>query len=165
MWPKTRYGRASSVLLHDLGENTCLVRLWRSNKKTLRMHLAQLPRAEQGLSAQWVAGGVTVRRLLTKALSPTELSWDGLCQTPVITTHIWDSFWKWPWENKKNVFLPVNEAPLERPRPSPFLRSMSLEFGNSLECWAPAGEQSCRISQPRVPGIGKQTLWGKGRML
>lgn len=64
----------------------------------------------------------------------------------------------------KNVFLPVYEAPLERPHPSPFLRSMSLELGNSLECWAPAGEQSCRVSQSRDPGMWKETFEGRGRM-
>lgn len=81
-----------------------------------------------------------------------------VCVRPLSLPLIAEVLLKMGMGNKKNVFLPVNEAPLERPHCSPFLRSMSLEFGNSLECWAPAGEQSCRISQPGVPGLGEETL-------
>lgn len=59
----------------------------------------------------------------------------------------------------------LDEAPVERPHPSPFLRSWGLEFGNSLECWAWAEEQACRLSQPRVLGWWKETSGGRGRML
>lgn len=62
---------------------------------------------------------------------------------------------------KRMCVCQLDEAPVEKPHPSPFLRSLSLEFGNSLECWARAGEQSCRLSQRRVLGLWRH-LRGEG---
>lgn len=65
----------------------------------------------------------------------------------------------------KNVFLPVNEAPLERPQPSPVLRSLSLEFGNSLECGPQLGSRAAGLGRPETLECGKRHLRGRGRVL
>lgn len=146
------------------GKNTGLARLWRSNKIMIRIHLAQLSWAEQSLNVQYTAGDVTLRRAPCQESEPHRVLPEGWSISDMCHSHFWlRLFLDMPM--KRMCVCQLDEAPVEKPHPSPFLRSLSLEFGNSLECWARAGEQSCRLSQRRVLGLWRETFEGRGRML
>ena len=57
----------------------------------------------------------------------------------------------------------LDEAPMERPHPSPFLRSWGLAFGNSLECWAWAGSRAAGLASPEFLDGRKRHLGARGR--
>lgn len=54
----------------------------------------------------------------------------------------------------------LHEAPLERPHSNPFLRSMSLEFGSTLECWGPSWGAELQEPSAQSPwNVGRDIWW------
>ena len=75
---EARYGRASTASFIIWGKNTCLARLWRSNKIMLRMHLTQLS-GQSELNCSGNGWRCYFRGLFAKNPSPTEFClMDGL---------------------------------------------------------------------------------------